>query len=171
MSLVKDAVGSYAHPADPGEPIYNQPRVSITDEEGVILAGLVRGCRVLEIGTGLGVSTRYLASTASLVVSYDIDPWVRETVWPTLAGIKNLTLLSDVPTSQHGRFDVVFIDGNHEAESVERDVDIAIGLVVSPGRLIFHDAKANPTYEACEFKGLAPMRVIPTTYDIGVVDV
>ena len=64
MKLVPQENGSYTHPADPGEPTTGTPRLSVTELEADILAALVAGRDVLEIGTGLGVSTRAMAATA-----------------------------------------------------------------------------------------------------------
>jgi hypothetical protein len=72
--------GYYSHPEDPGEAYYggSPKRLSVTDEEAEILAKLATGMTVLELGTGLGVSTKALASTAKSVITVDPDPWVRE---------------------------------------------------------------------------------------------
>jgi hypothetical protein len=86
INMIKLVNGAYQHPDDPGEPIFMTPRISITDDEGEILYILSKGKDVLEIGTGLGVSTCWLADNAHKVVSVDIDPWVQEKVWP---GIEN----------------------------------------------------------------------------------
>lgn len=106
----------------------------MTDEEAEVLATLVDGLAVLEIGTGLGVSTRALASTARSVVTVDIDPWVWSTIWPTLP--ENVTGSPDVPD---GVFDAAFIDGDHDTESVRRDLAAAMSVVRPDGLLIAHD--------------------------------
>ncbi len=49
------------------------------------IEALVRGLDVLEIGTGLGVSTEWMARTAHSVVTVDIDPWVWKHVFPYLS--------------------------------------------------------------------------------------
>lgn len=80
---------------DPGEPTTGVPRVSIADDEVELLASLVAGKRVLEIGTGLGVSARAMASTATEVVTVDIDPWVHANVWPLLP--RNVRCCAEIP--------------------------------------------------------------------------
>ncbi len=119
---------------DPGEPTTGVPRVSIADDEVELLASLVAGKRVLEIGTGLGVSARAMASTATEVVTVDIDPWVHANVWPLLP--RNVRCCAEIPDD---RYDAVFIDGDHSRHAVARDVARAEQLAPS-GLLIAHDA-------------------------------
>lgn len=121
---------------DPGEPTTGVPRVSIADDECDLLAELVAGLRVLEIGTGLGVSARAMAKTALEVVTVDIDPWVHANVWPLLP--KNVTGLTSVDDVD-GVFGAVFIDGDHSRLAVRRDVEQAEGFAPG-GLLIAHDA-------------------------------
>ena len=121
---------------DPGEPTTGVPRVSIADDEVELLAELVAGLRVLEIGTGLGVSARAMAKTASEVVTVDIDPWVHANVWPLLPkNVRGLTSAADID----GVFGAVFIDGDHGRHAVRRDIEQAEGFAPG-GLLIAHDA-------------------------------
>ena len=122
---------------DPGEPTTGVPRVSIADDEVELLAELVTGLRVLEIGTGLGVSARAMAKTATEVVTVDIDPWVHANVWPLLPrNVKGHTSIDDVG----GLFGAVFIDGDHSRHAVRRDVEEAELRLLPGGLLIAHDA-------------------------------
>lgn len=135
MSLILDGSGSYRHPDDPGEPTTDRPRLSVTDLEASILAAFVWGLDVLEIGTGLGVSTRALASTARSVTTIDVDPWVHETIWPTLPA--NVKCVSELEPFLP--FDAAFIDGDHSTEAVLRDVATAECHVIVSGFLLAHD--------------------------------
>lgn len=128
--------GGYRHDDDPGEPTTGLPRVSITDEEADLLASFASGRTVLEIGTGLGVSTRALASSALKVTTVDVDPWVQATIWPTLPD--NVECLTEVPTGR--RFGLVFIDGDHTPEAVQRDVALAESLLDDGGLIVAHDS-------------------------------
>lgn len=115
MRLNRTVDGNYVCPDDPGEAGYDvvDPRRSVTDEEGEILATLAAGRRVLEIGTGLAVATRYLARAAREVVTVDVDPWVTDPV------VENVRFMRDVPGEE---FDLAFIDGNHKYEAVMSDI-------------------------------------------------
>lgn len=126
---------------DPGEPSTGVPRVSIADDEVELLAELVAGLRVLEIGTGLGVSAKAMARTALEVITVDIDPWVHQQIWPLLP--RNVKGRTDVPSDE--TFDAVFIDGDHSRHAVRRDVQVAERLAPG-GLLIAHDAKVVGPY-------------------------
>lgn len=160
--MLQPAGESYRHPEDPGEPSTGDPRLSVTDLEADILAAFVAGRHVLEIGTGLGVSTRALASSAESVHTIDIDPWVRETIWPDLP--PNVTC-GDLPRRE---FEAVFIDGDHSSEAVERDITLAMRVAASGAVVLAHDtgsdAVRKPLLAACD-----RWRFIPTTHGIGVL--
>ena len=136
MTLVPYPQGGFTHPDDPGEPSSNAPRVSVTPAEAQILANLATGLRVLEIGTGLGVSTAGMAQTATSVTTVDVDPWVWVTIWPTLPG--NVTV-AKTTAELCGPFDMVFIDGDHTPQAVRADLAEAVRLAPG-GLLVAHDA-------------------------------
>lgn len=133
--------GSYYHKDDPGEigygPDYSLPRVSVTKQEAAILAELARDKTVLEIGTGLAVSTEALASTALRVVTVDIDPWVQD------PGIRNVEFRRTLPV-EDVPFDLVFIDGNHNKESVIADIESCRHIPL----LVIHDTYLDSVREA-----------------------
>ena len=135
-TLVANQHGSYGHPDDPGEPSTGVSRISVTDAEANLLAELARGRWVLEIGTGLGVSTKALARYAIKVATLDIDPWVQQNIWPTLP--ESISCFSDragVPAP----FDMVFIDGSHKPEDFLEDVRYAEQMCPT-GMIVAHDA-------------------------------
>jgi predicted O-methyltransferase YrrM len=136
MTALNKVGGSYAHPDDPGEPTTGVPRLSVTDAEAAILAERVAGLHVLEVGTGLGVSTRAMAATAATVHTVDIDPWVIENIWPDLPD--NVDRTTAVP--QRGGFGAVFIDGDHSTEATLRDIGVALSLLGPDGFVLVHDA-------------------------------
>ena len=131
IRLERSRHGQWIGMDDPGG---HTVRQSITAPEGVYLAEWASGQRVLEIGTGLGVSTVCLASTALSVVTIDPDPWV----------LRSLTLPANVTQRASldgvtGPFDFAFIDGLHDCDSVCRDIEDCLARLTPKGRLAFHD--------------------------------
>jgi hypothetical protein len=126
---------------DPGEPGGGGQRRGIALDEEAILTGLARGRCVLEIGTGLGFSTRALARSAFHVVSVDVDPWVGEVIVPALQQelpwVDFVTQIPELVT-----FDLAFVDGEHSAEAVARDLRVVIRLGVP--MVVMHDWGADP---------------------------
>ncbi|MBP7570907.1 MAG: class I SAM-dependent methyltransferase [Acidobacteria bacterium] len=156
--------GGYTSPDDPGEPGHcGAPRWSVTDDEAALLTLLARGKRVLEVGTGLGVSTRALARSAASVVTIDIDPWVQEQVWPDLPAAVRREQAPPV----EGQFDLVFIDGEHSAASVAADLVATLPLLRPGGLIVLHDMHGDGVRSAATAAGVAVF-VIPTHNHIGL---
>jgi hypothetical protein len=158
VNLIPHSTGSYVHGDDPGEPTTGEPRLSITEVEGEMLAVLAAGRSVLEFGTGLGVSTRALARTARKVYTVDIDEWVQETIWPTLPD--NVSTCDD--RDRLPIVDMVFIDGDHTEEGTAADVAAAMRLASE--LIIMHDTSAPTVRAACDDEWL----FIGTTHGLGV---
>ncbi|MGA1074153.1 MAG: class I SAM-dependent methyltransferase [Ilumatobacteraceae bacterium] len=158
MNLIPHSTGSYVHGDDPGEPTTGEPRLSITEVEGEMLAVLAAGRSVLEFGTGLGVSTRALARTARKVYTVDIDEWVQETIWPTLPD--NVSTCDD--RDRLPIVDMVFIDGDHTEEGTAADVAAAMRLASEV--IVMHDTSAPTVRSACDDEWL----FIGTTHGLGV---
>jgi hypothetical protein len=132
--------GSIRRTDDPGEPTTGVPRISIAADEIQILTEAARGHTVLEIGTGLGISTRALAEYARMVVTVDPDPWVADTIAPTLPlDVIHVPTFDDIPTNI--AFTMGFIDGDHSTASTERDILQCVYRLPVGGRLYVHDAK------------------------------
>lgn len=162
MELERHHTGSYRHPDDPGEPIVGLSRLSVTDMEAAILAAFVAGRVVLEIGTGLGVSTRALASTAAHVVTVDPDLWVQQNVWPDLPA--NVTATDTAPDDT--LFSAVFIDGCHTTPSVREDMALAL-TAAAPGAVILaHDIGSYTVWDGL---GAGAWQRIPTEHGLGVL--
>lgn len=125
---------------DPGEPTTDRPRVSVSKVEASVLRSFARQRDVLEIGTGIGVSTTALSDSADSVVTHDIDPWVHEHVWPTLDDAVVRAATRGEIVERGGGFDLVFIDGDHQPESVFADVEFARDLLRPWGLIVVHDA-------------------------------
>jgi predicted O-methyltransferase YrrM len=152
--------GSYVCDDDPGEPGTGEPRISITDEEGKLLGFLCAGKRVLEIGTGLGVSTDFLACHAAKVVTVDVDPWVHTNIWPGLHKAVQCVAERD---EVEGIFDVVFIDARHTTRDTRHDIQYARAKCPK-GLIIVHDARIEAVHKA--FDG--DWHVIPTTHGVAL---
>lgn len=128
---------------DPGEPGLGVPRWSVSEIEARIIAEFCYGKNVLEIGTGLGVSTRAIAGKAKWVHTVDVDRWVKDNVELP----RNATFydnIKDVPTE----LDVAFIDGLHTYEQCALDIENAKRIVKIRGLFIFHDAKMQGVLRA-----------------------
>jgi len=142
MNLVT-APNGYTCPTDPGEPGLGLQRWSVSDLEARIVSEFCCGRDVLEIGTGLGVSTRAIAKMARVVHTVDIDPWVKENVELP----DNAIFYSDIREVPEG-LDVAFIDGLHSTEQCVIDILNARMKVKLGGLLIFHDAKMQSVMRA-----------------------
>lgn len=130
----------------------------LTETEGRALARLARDRRVLEIGSFCGRSTICMAQTAKQVVAVDPfdgrdtpkpgDTWDQFTLNLTRYGVADkvrpvVSTTADLSVSD-GPFDVAFIDGAHDYESVKLDAQIAMGLLAGDGLLAFHDYREEP---------------------------
>jgi predicted O-methyltransferase YrrM len=135
--------------------------------------------RILEIGTHIGASTAALASVADVVSVDVIDVNAGDGPWRALgagespeAMLQRLGLGSRVrfvrqpslefmrTTSE--RFDLVFLDGDHSAVTVYRELAAASRLVNSGGFILLHDyfPGGNPLFGDLEailgpFRGVA----------------
>jgi predicted O-methyltransferase YrrM len=158
--------GSIRRTDDPGEPTTGKPRISIADDEIAILTEAARGQIVLEIGTGLGVSTRAMATTAHAVITVDPDPWVAETIAPTFPdNILHVPTLDDIPATVV--FTMAFIDGDHSTESTERDILQCVYRLPVGARLYIHDAKYPNVAAAL----IGDWKHIPTTHGLAYLTV
>src|SRR3972149_290579 len=156
--------GSYTSARDPGEPGYNKRRVSITGQEGAILAALADGKIVLEIGTGLGVSTHHLASTAREVITCDVDAWVHEHVWPLLRGLSNVRCVDEVPRVH---VDMAFIDGCHWPVAILNDMVRTRSVIQAGGVVVLHDVNHTAVRDTIA-KDMCIERTYTTTHGLGV---
>jgi predicted O-methyltransferase YrrM len=123
-------------------------------EEGKALAELARGKRVLEIGSYCGKSTVCMARTAEHVTAVDYFDG-RDTPAPgdtSKAFRDNLDRygVADKVTTKHpdeplcGEYDLAFIDGAHDRESVHSDIDKSLSVLAPGGLLAFHDYREFP---------------------------
>ena len=131
-------------------------------EEAKALFNLAKGKRVLEIGSYCGLSTICLAQSANEV--HSIDPHdgrgtaeprdtaesLRLNLWKyglkdKVNIIKGCFTDEDVRQIENGTappFDLIFIDGAHDYESVSGDRDRALRMLAPGGLLAFHDYRS-----------------------------
>jgi predicted O-methyltransferase YrrM len=168
------------HPKDPGEPQHGFPRVAVDAEEEAFLSLLARGRRILEIGTGLGYSTRALYKGfqhCGRFITVDKDPWVLQEVWPILAQDftpGSVVFMPGWPPVGLDYFELVFVDGDHSASAVAQDFREALKRCAGPGSVLaFHDWGHIPD-TVCStvtalVEDLAPIYSVRTVYGIGVI--
>lgn len=166
--------GGWQHPEDPGEPSassHGKPRISISDQEARILAALAIDSEVVEIGTGLGVSTRALLMYAFSVCTVDIDPWVHENIWPALRDEGAETVADREELRGERAPDFIFIDADHTPEAVARDLDFARELIYRPGLIVMHDTNFDNIREGIAIAGLKKddWAHVPTEHGLGLM--
>ena len=171
MIDLKPAPNGYMSPQDPGEPGRNQPRWSVNDVEARIIGELCRGLHVLEIGTGLGISTRAIAKRAAKTVTVDIDQFVQNKIVPGLISeFPDKLICYNVWPIMDGMqtpFTAFFLDGYHEYNQVKKDIATARPILADHAIMIFHDLYIDGVYRGIIDSGLTPLH-IQTTAGIGV---
>lgn len=169
LQLVRGPRGGYICPEDPGEAATGRPRGGIDPSEGHILRALAAKRVVLEIGTGLGISTGFMAETARHVDTVDPDPWVHEKIWPRLPG----------NVSRHERLEgaplwtaptLIFIDGDHREEAVTADLMYALTALGQHGIIVLHDMDlvGEAAGKVAEENGLTVL-TLDTPFRMGVI--
>lgn len=161
MDLHRTANGNFYHPDDPGEIDIDPPgskRLSVTETEVEILTELARGHTVLEIGTGLGVSTVALAKDHGVVWTVDPDPWVQEHIWPDLieGGVQCFSSLETIELRMRTfawRFSLAFIDGNHVYDAVMSDLEAVKPLLLPFCPVVLHDYSHTDVRHAAQDSG------------------
>lgn len=167
--LERTASGGYICLEDPGEiGCGTTPRGGISDAECAVLKLLCERKMVIEVGTGLAVSTRAIASVARHIDTIDIDPWVQERIFPALRALPNVTAHSDWNAAVWSPADVVFIDGNHDARATWDDILTALLATRPGGIIILHDLRLGSVAEAARLSGLVPIAVM-TEHEMGLI--
>ncbi len=144
----------------------------LTDNEAACLADMARDATVLELGAWLGRSTLTLASTAEHVVSVDWhkgdwDAGFGDTLpgyWEKVRNLDNVTMVvgrfeAIVPLFAD-RFDLAFVDGAHDHDSVIRDACLAVAA--THGKVVFHDFDQPRVRAAVASTGIRAVRLVDT---------
>jgi predicted O-methyltransferase YrrM len=129
----------------------NPINTSLLMEEIEALVGWAKDKVVLEVGAARGFSTVALGHVASQLVTIEPGGWV----CPLSELVANLDreglddaveILSGFSTeimpllvAQGFKYDLIFIDGDHAAETLEKDVLYALRLLAPGGILACHD--------------------------------
>jgi SAM-dependent methyltransferase len=121
----------------------------LTESEGKALADLARGKRVLEIGSFCGLSTVCMARTAEHVTAVDYfdgraTPCPQDTLPAFNANLERYGVADKVTTIHpdlpfEGEYDLAFIDGAHDYDSVMADIERCREVLKPDGLLAFHD--------------------------------
>jgi len=127
----------------------SQPDGWLTDIEAAELRRLAKDRSVLELGAWKGRSTVVLAESAEYVVSVDRHGGIRGHGGDSLPDylenvrhIRNVAIVVahfDEIAPRLGEFDMVYIDGDHDADAVAADT-LLIPDLLSPGGVVaYHD--------------------------------
>lgn len=122
----------------------------LTLDEAELLWRVARGKSVLELGTCLGRSTVCLAQSATRMVTVDHAPQNEAQEWARRFGVSERIEFcqGDVKTilsNRSDRFELIFIDTEHDARSLTRDIEMALPRL-EPQGLIAFQAYPNPGY-------------------------
>ena len=124
---------------------------SLTRTETGELMRLAKDARVLEIGSAYGYSAVAMALQGAMVVAIDPHTWLGsyDTMVTNLeaAGVRDrVHIIADLSFSvlpglaaAGELFDLVWVDGDHEAPTVTHDVEWAVKLLKPTGTLACHD--------------------------------
>lgn len=125
----------------------------LLEEEGKALRDLARGKRVLEIGSYCGKSTICLAQSAEHVTAVDYfdgrgTPEPKGTsaaFWNNLRryGVDSRVTVTSPDDELGEGYDIAFIDGAHDADSVRADIEKALRVIKPDGVLAFHDYRTK----------------------------
>jgi hypothetical protein len=135
----------------------NEPCIRgwLSQDEGMVLEELARDKDVLEIGSYCGLSTVWMARAAKSVTCVDPfdgrgTPRPEDTMMEFLDNLKRHgvsnrvsylrgTTKESAPLLTQGKFDLAFLDGSHDEESVWTDYRVACQKLKNTGLVGFHD--------------------------------
>ncbi len=155
--LTESTDSVYRHPEGvPGWLTYN---------EGKLLYQLSKGTDVLELGRHHGRSTCAIAQSARSIVSVDTISPIPAKKWLDVFAPNATVDLREARFSslrgyggKHGPFQLIFIDGMHDAKNIREDVSTALPLLDDNGLIAFHDfgemshPDVQPTVDAFAFQ-------------------
>lgn len=123
--------------------------------EGLILIDLAKDRDCVEIGSYMGRSTLAIAKKARSVLAIDtfkgVEPYQQqneqfttlEAFLRNIEGCNNIDYKvgtsEEVLTSLHKKFNFAFIDGEHIYNTVKREIELLLPLMLPNSILCFHD--------------------------------
>ena len=117
----------------------------LTPSEGRALWETATGHIVLELGTACGRATVCLAQSARRVLTLDVQDqtpateWVRRFAVADRVEFRRGSVVDAMTTLGTERFGMVFVDTEHDAASVKRDLEAALGVIEPGGLIAVHD--------------------------------
>ena len=116
----------------------------LTYEEGHLLWQIAANRTVLEMGTACGRSTVCSAQQARSVVCIDLQDQSEAAEWLHRYGLSERVTLKQGDSVERcreleGPFGLAFIDTEHDAASVARDIEAALPLLEPNALVAFHD--------------------------------
>lgn len=149
------------------------PEGWLTANEAAALNRLAQGRRVLELGAFKGRSTVAMALTARHVVSVDwhngdkhvqLGPSLSE-YRKNIEPYKNIIPIVGrfeqvIPLLEAAKFEMIFVDGQHDLPSVIRDMYFAFGF--QPQVIAVHDWGLFQVTEGIKFFGIKPTSIVDT---------
>lgn len=158
---------------------------SIPPKYGALLAQIIAHYdlkNVLELGTSLGISTAYLASTKKelAVVSLEGCPNTAKLAQKNMEalGIENVLIMTGEFTSslnqlqeERRMFDLIYIDGNHQLEPTLAYFNFALNHIHDDGFIIFDDIHWSSGMEMAweKIKTSEQVNVTMDLYKLGIV--
>jgi hypothetical protein len=112
----------------------------LTHAEGHLLWQSAAGRDVLELETGSGRATVCLAQRAAGVLTCTAADPAEAREWLRRYGLTDRVTFArpgEVPADR--KFGLAFVDGEHDADSVRRDIDAVLPRLAPGGLLAFHD--------------------------------
>lgn len=132
------------------ENVYSEVPGWFTQEECDLWHRTCQGRKVLELGRHLGRSTCVAALSASKVVSIDRDSEYAAEMWLQRCGVRQKVWLrrgvfADLVPSSGGPFSACLVDGAHDEQNVQLDIDTILPHLEPGARIGFHDY-ADPAF-------------------------
>lgn len=128
-------------------------RISISANEGKILADLVSVLKpksLVEIGTGYGVSTGWIAKAMppqARLVTFDPNPKVGSLNLPNVWFVRGR--LADFMSAITIPLDFAFLDGDHQIEKIVEDIELLEPYLRTNAVVVVHDIDYAPEMGIC----------------------
>ena len=143
-----------------------------------VLSEIIKPKISIEIGVGTGVVTKILAEYSESVIAIDID---RQAV----DNVQDVSNLSFINSNSHDALknliklnieaELIFIDGDHNADVVMQDFMLSTKLISPSGIIIIHDTYPRnlsfTTTDTCADSYLIPDRIKNLPQDFNIITI